>query len=120
MKYKKTGSTITVELEIIKVGDCYTAIISGGEAPHIGCVVLAEPRPSLSDPEVMSCTSSVINRTGHKDESICRPVAEALCVHYNAPVVCLGGVHEDNIGSAQINEVLDLVDGLIGLVISNS
>ncbi|MBQ6397572.1 MAG: hypothetical protein IJI06_05425 [Oscillospiraceae bacterium] len=48
--------------------------------PHIGCAVLAIPRPSLKSDGSMSCTSSVLNLSGHKDETLCRLLAERACV----------------------------------------
>ena len=50
--------------------------------PHIGCAVLAIPRPSLKSDGSMSCTSSVLNLSGHKDETLCRLLAERACVSY--------------------------------------
>jgi len=64
----------------------------GGEAPHIGSVVLAEPRVSLTG-EGRSCTSSVLNRLGHKDEAFARDLAERLCKQAATAVCVCAGVH---------------------------
>ena len=96
-------------IEINPVGEDIFILIRGGDKPHIGSVVLAIPRPSLRDENKISCTSSVINITGHKDEKICRYVAEIFCKRYNSVVVCTGGFHVDNLTPAQIQEVIDAV-----------
>ncbi|HHW42314.1 hypothetical protein GFC01_01875 [Desulfofundulus thermobenzoicus] len=67
--------------------------ILGGEKPHIGAMVLAEPRPSLADPALTSCTTTVVPRLGHKDDEIARPLAEELARRSGQPVVAVAGLH---------------------------
>lgn len=98
-----------LHLVICQVGKDISAVLYGGEKPHIGCAVLAVPRPSLADEDAFSCTSSVLNLTGHKDEAICRTVAETLCKQLNTVVCCTGGFHRDNISAEGIREVEDAV-----------
>lgn len=97
-------SELTIEIK--SVGADILVTLSGGDKPHIGSVILAIPRKSL-DSEKISCTSSVMNVVGHKDEKICRNVAENICRRYNAVTVCVGGFHCDNLDAAQIQEVVD-------------
>lgn len=82
---------------------------AGGEKPHIGCVVLAIPRPSLTGDGSVSVTSSVLNITGHKDEELCRCLAEMLARKKNAVTVCTGGFHVDHIQKEQIAEVTEAI-----------
>lgn len=96
-----------LSIEIERVGEDILILIRGGDKPHIGSVVMAIPRKSLSDEKISSCTSSVINVTGHKDEIICRAVAENFCKKFRAVTVCTGGFHVDNLSVAQIQEVVD-------------
>lgn len=98
-------ATLTIEVE--RVGGDILILIRGGDRPHIGSVVLAIPRPSIADEKISSCTSSVLNVTGHKDEAICRAVAENFCKKFRAVTVCTGGFHVDNLSVAQIQEVVD-------------
>ena len=79
MKYRKTIAGITIEICEKAIGEDLVLTLSGGEKPHIGCVVQAVPRPSLSGDGTISVTSSVINLTGHKDEFLCRRLAENRC-----------------------------------------
>ncbi|MBQ7795750.1 MAG: hypothetical protein IJ374_04220, partial [Lachnospiraceae bacterium] len=80
---RKELSFSWLEIKATRVGDDILAWICGGDKPHIGCTVQAIPRPSLSGDGSVSVTSSVINVTGHKDEDLCRKVAETLCKKYN-------------------------------------
>lgn len=97
-------SQLTIEIK--PVGADILILVRGGDKPHIGSAVLAVPRKSLRD-ENLSCTSSVLNVAGHKDETICRYLAESFCRKYNAVTVCTGGFHCDNLTPAQIQEVID-------------
>ena len=74
IKKKLTFTEICVEVR--RLGDDYHILVSGGECPHIGCTVLAIPRPSLDGSGKMSSTASVLNVTGHKGEEVCRYLAE--------------------------------------------
>ena len=82
--------------------------VGGGTLPHIGSVVLAEPRPGLSNPEENSCTVSVLNLAGHKDEAVARAFAEAFCRQYGCPVSVSAGVHIDNASPEDIQKFLEL------------
>jgi hypothetical protein len=52
--------TVTVR----RVGEDLLVLAEGGDKPHLGCTVLALPRPSLRGDGSVSCTSSVLNRAG--------------------------------------------------------
>lgn len=88
--------------------DCHI-LLYGGECPHIGSVVISQPRPSLREKGKISCTSSVWNMSGHKDETLCRILAEKMAVIRNKPVVCTGGFHVDDITEEQIWELTEQV-----------
>ena len=98
-------SFATMDITIIPVGTDLAVLLSGGERPHIGCAVVAVPRASLTGDGSVSCTSSVLNLTGHKDEALCRFAAETLCRRRGVTVTCIGGFHQDNITKEQIQEV---------------
>lgn len=97
-------------VQIINQGKDYQILLMGGECPHIGCTVLAVPRPSFqNDKQEMSSTASVINITGHKDEYLCRYLAEKIAAGTKAVAVCTGGFHVDHITESQIEEVMEAV-----------
>ena len=110
IKKKLSFSELTIEIK--SVGEDILILLSGGDKPHIGCAVLSIPRKSLRDENKISCTSSILNVTGHKDEIICRHVAENFCKKYNAVTVCTGGFHCDNLKAEQIQEVIDIIKNL--------
>ena len=105
IKKKLTFTEICVEVR--RLGDDYHILVNGGERPHIGCTVLAFPRPSLDGSGKMSSTASVLNVTGHKDEEVCRYLAEKVSAGKNAVVVCTGGIHMDEITKEQIAEIVE-------------
>ncbi|MGG7147994.1 hypothetical protein ACQPVA_14465 [Clostridium butyricum] len=110
--YEKNLSFSKISISVTKIGEDYNIILEGGEKPHIGCTVLAIPRLSLTGDGSVSSTSSVLNVAGHKDEEVCRYVAEKICVNKNAVVVCSGGFHVDNISEERIQEVIKAVKEL--------
>lgn len=112
MRIRKAIDDLWIELEVRRLGTDLLAVLCGG-AEHVGCVVLALPRPSLADPQHTSCTSSVINRAGHKDEVLCRMVAERLCIHFKTVVVCAGGIHFDEITERQLCGLQTLVESMV-------
>ncbi len=94
------------------VGEDIQILLWGGEKPHIGCTVLSVPRPSMEEKERGSCTSSVINVTGHKDEALCRAISEEVCRQTLRTVVCTGGFHLDGITGEQICRVQEAAEEL--------
>lgn len=109
MRIKKELSFAVLVAEITPVGKDWLIILSGGEKPHIGCVVMAIPRLSLTGNGQMSATSSVMNVTGHKDEELCRFLAEQVAKKKEAVTVCTGGFHMDHMSKEQIDEVIQAV-----------
>ena len=77
---KATAAGCTMEVTVMKLGEDFQICLAGGEKPHIGCVVQAVPRESLTGDGSWSATSSVWNRTGHKDEVLCGK--NLLCLPY--------------------------------------
>jgi len=100
-------------VKIFRIGDDIHITLQGGENPHIGCVVLAVPRPSMEGNGTRSSTASVLNVTGHKDEILCRWLAEQMAARENAVTVCCGGFHMDHITKEQIREVKEAVEEII-------
>ena len=95
----------SLEVSAAFVGEDILVCLQGGERPHLGCVVQTEPRESLTGDGSVSATSSVLNYPGHKDEVVCRYVAEKISRELKRRVVCTGGVHKDGINVDEIREV---------------
>ena len=102
-------SFATLYIRILPIGEDYQILAYGGDKPHIGCTVLAVPRPSLSGDGSVSVTSSVLNLVSHKDEAICRYLAETYAQKKNATVVCSGGFHVDHITQENLSELMDVL-----------
>lgn len=83
-------------------GDGIILSLVGGEKPHLGAVVLSQPRQSLADPALTSCTSSILPLLGHKDDEVARPLAEMLARELSVPVCVCAGVHVDNASPGDI------------------
>lgn len=110
MTFQKELSCGMLYVNILRVGEDCQILLSGESRPHIGCTVLAVPRPSLSGDGHTSATSSVLNVTGHKDEAICRYLAEKAAAAYGCIVCCSGGFHVDHITEDQICELMSALD----------
>ena len=99
-----------IEISWAWIGAELLICISGGDRPHIGSTVQSVPRSSLTGDGHCSATSSVLNITGHKDEVLCRYLAELACSSLNTVVVCTGGVHVDLASKEQLLEIQKAVE----------
>ena len=102
----------TVYAEVRLLGADVLVILSGGTKPHIGSIAVALPRPSLTDEEIISSTSSAYNFLGHKDHVIAQRVAEMLSSRLNRNVVAVAGFHIDKITQEGISRVVENCDAL--------
>ncbi len=109
----RTCITATVQ----NVGSDLMIAITGGASPHIGAVIISEPRPSRDNPSEVSVTSSRYNVIGHKDEQIGVIVSEALCRSFNCRAVTAAGVHIDDITESEIQAVLHNAEMLCARII---
>lgn len=108
---------IKINTRAFLVGNDLCVIISGGDSPHIGCVTLSIPRPSLSDENKISSTTSILNLIGHKDDKAAKYVSETLSSKLNKNVVVTCGIHVGNITTEEINLTIcalkEITDSLI-------
>lgn len=93
------------------MGPDVSIALFGGDAPHIGCAVLAIPRPSLTGTG-RSATVSTLNRTGHKDDALASQVASLVARRRNCAVACCCGIHADNASPAFIEAVMQTAEPL--------
>lgn len=108
---------IRLKVKSIKVGDDLCVIVSGGDSPHIGCVTFSTPRPSLSNDNEISSTTSVINRIGHKDDEVAKYISEQLSSRLNKHVAVICGIHIDNITEEEIKALMDNLNDIISCII---
>ena len=111
MEYLVHSPACDIWGEVIPSGDDCTIIINGGK-PHVGCVVLAIPRPSLTGTG-SSATVSVINRTGHMDDAIAIAVAKQVATARKCVVACSCGIHIDDASEKTIAQIRDTVPLLV-------
>ncbi len=105
-----------LQAEAVWIGPDLLVYIWGGEAPHIGAVAMAQPRPSLADPAVTSATASVFTYLGHKEDELAKQAAESLAAALEAKVVVSAGIHWDGLGPDQIQTVVENGRQLVALL----
>lgn len=99
-----------IEANAILVGEDLIVSIWGGPGPHVGAVAMAVPRPSLRNPDVISATSSILTRVGHKEDDIVKKVSERLSSELGKVVVVSAGIHWDDITNDEINIIRSVCD----------
>ena len=99
------------------IGEDVLVAIWGGERPHIGAVAVAQPRPSLKDPDVISASSSVFCFVGHKEDELAKASAEILSATLNTPVVVAAGIHWDNLDEEAILRIIKNSEILVDMIL---
>jgi hypothetical protein len=92
-----------VWLQRQKIGDDLVFFLGGGQRSHIGGVVIVEPGKK----------AHAIRLTGHYDDIVLQPIAEAACKKYKTKVVAVGGVHVDHATKQEINLLVENCKKLI-------
>ena len=105
-----SGRYLEARTEI--VGDDLVVAIGGGERPHVGCVVLAQPHPAKDGAKKRSASCSVLTIPPHKEEPIARGIATKLAASLGRVAVVTAGVHDDNIDAEGIATYLRLAEEL--------
>lgn len=103
---RRIGASVNV------VGDDLVVAVGGGERPHVGCVVLAQPAPSSACPGTWSASCSVLTIPPHKEEPIARSIATRLAEAFGRVTVVTAGVHDDNLDADGIAVYLRLGEEL--------
>lgn len=109
IQIKRSVDDTFIEIDAARAGEDVIVCITGGQKPHVGCAAVAVPRPSLTGDQSIRATASVLNLPGHKDELLCRSIAESVCAAVNCTVVCTGGFHVDDASPDLIEAVVHTV-----------
>jgi hypothetical protein len=117
---KTTEGLYDLEASVRRIGENLLVAIWGGELPHIGAVAVAQPRPSLQDPDRISSTASVFCLLGHKEDDLAKAAAEILAAALNTTVVVTAGIHWDNLDAEGISRVLQNSEILIDLILQEA
>lgn len=99
------GGRCQISLFLMDTGNGLNGLLTGGGKPHVGGVVLALPRPSLSG-EGWSTDVYITPVPGHKDVEVARVVAEKLARELRCPVVITAGIHSDNLRPEELKEII--------------
>jgi phage gp45-like len=114
---KTSEGAYDLEASVRRVGRDVLVAIWGGEKPHIGAVAVAQPRPSLRDPQITSATTSVFCLVGHKEDELAKAAAEVLAAALNATVVVTAGIHWDDLSFEGIQQVIHNSQILLELIL---
>ena len=117
MLIKTSEGEYDLEASVRLIGHDLLVAIWGGEKPHIGAVSVAQPRPSLKDPKVISATASVFCFIGHKEDELAKAVSEVLASVLNTQVVVTAGIHWDNISEEGIKKIIRNSEILVDLIL---
>lgn len=104
--------------DVVQMGNDCTIAVYGGDAPHVGSVVMATACPSPTG-EGIRVTSSVLNAVSHKDEVVARTFAETVAKSRRCTAVCSCGIHIDNISPEQIKLVQSSAQRLLGQLLES-
>lgn len=99
------------------IGSDILIAIWGGEKPHIGAVAVAQPRPSLRDPDLSSSSASVFCFVGHKEDDLAKAAAEILSATLNTAVVVAAGIHWDNLDEKAIVRIIKNSEILVDMIL---
>jgi hypothetical protein len=110
---------IKINVKSIEIGDDLCVVISGGDSPHIGCVTLSTPRPSLANMNIISSTTSVLNRISHKDDEVAKYVSEKLSSKLNKHVAVICGIHVENITEDEIKDIIGHLNEIVSSIAVN-
>jgi len=94
-----------ISLILTDTGNGLNGLLTGGGKPHIGGVVLAVPRPSLSG-KGWSADVYITPVPGHKDVDVARTVADTLARELRCPVVVTAGIHTDQLRPEELREII--------------
>lgn len=101
-----------IDARVTVVGEDLVVVVGGGEKPHVGCVVLAQPCSPKNPKSFSSASTSVLTIPPHKEEPIARGIAERLAVEFGRVAVVTAGIHDDDIDAAGIAVYLRLGEEL--------
>lgn len=97
-----------IRISLYDTGEGINILIEGGDKGHIGAVAVSGP----------SMETAVITFPGHREDVVVKQWVKEISRVYHGPVVVSAGVHYDNIGKQEIQEILDALNRELSAVIS--
>lgn len=108
-----------VKATVFSTDDGLIVHLLGGEVPHVGAVVISEPRPSLTEDGSISCTTSTLPFIGHKDDLALKPLVEKLTTLTEQRVVGVSGIHVKNATENDISLIQENVTEIISQILAH-
>ena len=101
--YSEAGTgRFRVAARLERCGGDLSAVVTGGELPHVGAVALAQ-----YEPERRSATVSVLTAYGHRDDAVAVRFAKALAAAGHCSAAVTVGIHVDGADAAAIAQLRD-------------
>jgi gallate decarboxylase subunit D len=86
--------------------DGISAIITGGEKPHVGGSALSVPRPGNVEGKI-NCDTWITPRPGHRDSEVAALVSRLICTHTGMTAAVIAGIHIDRAEPEEINRLIE-------------
>lgn len=83
------------------------------ENAHLGAVVVGE-----YDPVSGRASTSVITRTGHKDDAVAVEAAHTIAKATRQAVCVMAGIHIDNVTPQEIQQVVENCKGVVAKLVT--
>ncbi len=114
--YRRACCGGRLEVTVLPAGNDLCVLLTGGHSPHVGCVALGIPRPSLKPDGEPGATVSTLNVTGHKDDAVANRFAARLAARSGRVVSVTCGIHFHEADSRDIEDVLQTAEELLRAV----
>lgn len=101
------AGALRVEAQVVRPGKDIAVVFGGGDAPHVGAVAVAFPRPSLRRDGSMSASASVICGLGHKEDEAAREAALRLASRLQVTAVVSVGIHIEQPRPEDLRVIMD-------------
>jgi len=99
-----------IEITAVLTGEGINVLLTGGEKPHVGAVVVCSPKDSGKD----IWTAPI---PGHRDAEAAGPVAELICSCTGQVTVVTAGIHIDKAEKWELEVLLkNVMEAAQGLV----
>lgn len=95
-----------IYITAVVTGDGISAIVTGGEKPHVGGSSLSVPRPGNRGHKI-SCDTWVTPRPGHKDSEAAALLSQMICMDTGMTTAVVAGIHIDNAAPEEISILLE-------------
>ncbi len=118
MKAQKNLGSHTIHLDAQEIGRDLLVKIYGGDEHHVGGVSIAYLTKShYRDADTVSV--STLTFPGHKDYIVSNSTADRICKALRRSVIVTVGIHIDNATKEQIEQIISIVDSLVGDLIDH-